>query len=286
MNISYTHESIRLTGRWDTHDPHCATATATGSYIEFAFAGTMALARFDVMTNATPRLHLWVQLDGGAMIETPIDSYLRVVAPEDGVHVCRIIYKGGTEHDRRWFAPLTGKVSFIGVQVEAPATLPADERPIIEFVGDSITEGVLIDMDYPLPGDPISYIDQNNRVWQDDVCATYAWLTAEAMTMRPIMMGYGAVGATYHRQGRGFGKIRLFNLCPAIKRACKGELSKRAARKDLCSERLDSFRKRERGERRAVCKCGVTYLGNTVKNGQLLERGASRKEVCADGADG
>ena len=101
MNISYTHESIRLTGRWDTRDPHCATATATGSYVEFAFEGTMALARFDVMANATPRLHLWVQLDGGAMVETPIDSYLRVVAPTQGVHVCRIIYKGGTENDRR-----------------------------------------------------------------------------------------------------------------------------------------------------------------------------------------
>ena len=201
MNISYTHESIRLTGRWDTRDPHCATATATGSYVEFAFEGTMALARFDVMANATPRLHLWVQLDGGAMVETPIDSYLRVVAPTQGVHVCRIIYKGGTENDRRWFAPLTGKVSFIGVQVEKTAALPADERPIIEFVGDSITEGVLIDMDYPLPGDPLSYIDQNNRVWQDDVCATYAWLTAEAMNMRPIMMGYGAVGTT--RSGMG-----------------------------------------------------------------------------------
>ena len=45
------------------------------------------------------------------------------------------------------------------------------------------------------------YIDQNNRVYQDDACATYAWLIAEMLNMRPIIMGYGAVGVT--RAGMG-----------------------------------------------------------------------------------
>ena len=201
MNIPYTHESIRLTGRWDTRGPKAAVTTAPGSYLEFAFSGRTALARFDVAANAAPRLHLWLQLDGGACIEAPIDSYLRVAAPEEGDHVCRILYKGGTENDRRWFAPLTGKVSFLGVQAEQPLPLPADERPVIEFVGDSITEGVLIDTDFPAPGDVVSYIDQNNRIYQDDACATYAWLTAQALHLRPIIMGYGAVGVT--RAGMG-----------------------------------------------------------------------------------
>ena len=202
MNISYRHESVRLTGRWDTRDPHAAVTTTTGAYLEFAFEGRMALVRFDVTTNAQPYLHLWIQLDGGDMIEAPIDAYLRVCAKEEGTHVCRIIYKGGTEVDRRWYAPLTGKVSFVGVQVEKPAALPADERPIIEFVGDSITEGVLIDMDYNQPEDIITYIDLQLRVYQDDVCATYAWQTAEALGLRPIFMGYGAVGTTRAGQGK------------------------------------------------------------------------------------
>ena len=156
----------------------------------------MALAVFDVLTNAYPRLHLWVQLDGGDMIEAPIDSHLRIVAKHEGQHVCRIIYKGGTEQDRRWYAPLTGKVSFVGVQTEKPIPIPADPRPVIEFVGDSITEGVLIDVDFAGANEPISYIDQNLRCYQDDVCATYAWLTAQALDLRPIFMGYGAVGTT------------------------------------------------------------------------------------------
>ena len=196
MNVPYTHESIRLTGRWDTRDPRVATATATGSYIEFAFRGRMALARFDVLTNATPRLHLWVSLDGGDMIETPIDSYLRVIAKEEGEHVCRIIYKGGTEQDRRWYEPLTGKVSFVGVQTETPLPIPADPRKTIEFVGDSITEGVLIDVDFYAEHGEAYPLDQHNRCYQDDVCATYAWQTAEALDLRPIFMGYGAVGTT------------------------------------------------------------------------------------------
>jgi lysophospholipase L1-like esterase len=72
-------------------------------------------------------------------------------------------------------------------------------------VGDSITEGVLIDVDYYkgfVGAEPASYIDQNNRVYQDDACATYAWLTAERLNLRPIVMGYGAVGATRAGQGK------------------------------------------------------------------------------------
>lgn len=202
MTVSYTHESVRLTGRWDTRDPQVATTTTTGAYIEFAFEGKMALAHFDTMMNASPYLHLWVQLDGGDMFEAPIDSHLRVIAKNDGKHICRIIYKGGAEADRRWKLPLTGKVSFMGVQTEKPIALPPDNRPVIEIVGDSITEGVLIDMDYREGGMPEnSHIDQYKRRFQDDVCATYAWQTMEALNLRPIFMGYGAVGVTRPGQG-------------------------------------------------------------------------------------
>ncbi|MBE6552880.1 MAG: hypothetical protein E7666_00900 [Ruminococcaceae bacterium] len=196
MNVPYSHESIRLTGRWDTRDPHAAVATATGSYIEFAFEGKMALVHFDVSMNATPRLHLWLQLDGGDMFDAPIDSHMRVIAKTEGKHVCRIIYRGGTEQERRWYAPLTAKVSFMGVQTEKPIPIPADNRRVIEFVGDSITEGVLIDVDFAEGGMPAHEISQLNRCYLDDVCATYAWQTAEALDLRPVFMGYGAVGVT------------------------------------------------------------------------------------------
>ncbi len=202
MRVDYRHESVRLTGRWDTRDDRFAETTTTGAYIEFAFEGRMAMAMFDTWANPEPRLHLWIQLDGGAMVQTPIDKYLRVIAPDDGRHVCRIIYKGGAEVHSRWYLPLEGKVSFIGFEAEKAVAIGEDTRKTIEFVGDSITEGVLIDVDYYGDGRPASPIDQHNRTYQDDACATYAWLTAEALDLRPIVMGYGAVGTTRSGQGR------------------------------------------------------------------------------------
>ena len=195
MFVSYRHESIRLTGRWDVREESEAICTAAGSYLDFCFEGRMAVARFNVLTNDQPRLHLWIRVDGGVMTEAPIDTALRIICPEDGLHTVRIIYKGGTEQTARWYAPLRGKVSFLGIACEKPVAIAPDPRKTIEFVGDSITEGVLID------NAPFYENDMLNRPYQDDVCATYAWRTAEALDLRPIFMGYGAVGLT--RSGSG-----------------------------------------------------------------------------------
>ena len=147
MVIPYSHASVRLTGRWK-QEPDRAVTTAPGSYLEFAFSGDMAVIRFDTAINQTPHLHLWIQLDGGDRIETPVDSYLRVCAETPGVHICRVIFKGSIEQTGRWYAPLTGALQFLGIQTEQPAPLMPDPRPVLEFIGDSITEGVLIDTDY------------------------------------------------------------------------------------------------------------------------------------------
>ena len=202
MFVSYKDSSVRLTGRWDTANESYAETTTTGAYIEFAFEGRDALVCFDVDENAVPFSHLWIQLDGGDMFECPLDAYLRVSAKEDGRHVCRIIYKSSVEEFSRWYAPRHGKVSFMGVKVDKPCPIEPDDRMTIEFVGDSITEGVLIDVDYSCTGRPRYDIDQCNRPYQDDVCATYAWLTAERLGLRPIFMGYGGVGTTKGGAGR------------------------------------------------------------------------------------
>lgn len=65
----------------------------------------MAVARFDMETNMHPLLHLWIQIDGGDKTEAPIDSYIRIRTAKPGVHICRIIYKGGTEESVRWYPP-------------------------------------------------------------------------------------------------------------------------------------------------------------------------------------
>ena len=195
MFIPYTDASVRLTGRWGVWN-NTACATAAGATIEAAFRGRMARLQFNLEFNEHPYPHVWISVDGGARVEAPLSPYLRVAAPDDGEHVVTVIYKGSVEMHHRWYQPLIGKIAFRGLEADAPAGLPADERPVIEFVGDSITEGVLIDAECNFNANVWL-----NRPYMDDVTATYAWLTAEALGLRPLMMGYGAVGIT--RSGCG-----------------------------------------------------------------------------------
>lgn len=193
MFIPYSSESVRFTGRFAEYD-NAMTAAAAGSYFEIAYTGDMCVLHFNIDTNVFPFPHLWIQVDGGVKTEVPLDRFLRIQAGE-GEHVAKITYKGGKEILNRWYHPLQGKISFEGFDADAPAALPEDHRKTIELVGDSITEGVLVD-DYRYYDE-----DQTNRVYEDDATATYAYLTAEALGFRTLHMGYGAVGAT--RSGCG-----------------------------------------------------------------------------------
>lgn len=190
MFFSCDSPSIRYTGRY-AKLADAMVATATGSTFEIAFVGDMITLHFDLSGNEHPMPHLWLCLDGGAKFEVPLDRYLRVEC-ESGAHTLTVIHKGAKEIQSRFFHPLVGKISFVGYEAEAEGTLSPDTRKTIEFVGDSITEGVLIDEFYRVDG----WDDQDNRPYQDDVTATYAYLTAKALGLRDLHMGYGAVGVT------------------------------------------------------------------------------------------
>ncbi len=197
MFLNAKHNSIRYIGRWDTAGDNAIT-TAPGAMIEIAYSGKAAVLHFDTYMNMHPYPHIWISVDGGAKVEAPVDRVLRIEAADDGVHLIKVIYKSAVEIHHRWHAPLVGKINFKGVEVDVPATLPEDNRKIIEFIGDSITEGVLIDAFYNFEQD-----DQLNRPNQDDSTATYAYLTAMALDMKPVIMGYGAVGTC----GGGCGSV-------------------------------------------------------------------------------
>lgn len=190
MFIKTTDDAVRFTGRWNVTEDS-ATTTAPGGMIEIAYSGTAAVLHFDLTMNMHPYPHLWVSVDNGAKIEVPVDHVIRVEAPDEGDHVVRVIYKGAVENQHRWYQPLIGKIVFTGVDADAAAVLPEDNRKIIEFIGDSITEGVLIDAFYRY-----DEYDQFNRPNQDDSTATYAYLTAMNLNMKPVIMGYGATGVT------------------------------------------------------------------------------------------
>jgi len=195
MFIPFDDPSVRLTGRFATCGK-AAVATATGSAIEAAFSGKMAVLHFDISNCEYPYPHLWIQVDGGARIEAAIDKYLRIHTDGEGPHIVKVIFKSENECQPRWYQPLVAKLAFEGLDADSPAALPEDDRKTIEFVGDSITEGILIDVEYA----PYEN-DMDNRCFQNDVTATYAHLIAENLNLRKYTMGYGAVGAT--RSGNG-----------------------------------------------------------------------------------
>lgn len=193
MYIHWYDSAVRLTGRWSRNDRNCTTASAPGAYFELAFTGPMLKMEFDMGLNHTPVPHLWVSVDAGAEIEVPLDWFLRVSAGE-GSHIVKVTLKSEIEVASRWYPVLDSCVRFKGAEADGAGALPRDDRRLIEFIGDSITEGVLIDADFtdnkPYP------VDQMNRPFQDDNSATYAALLARALNLRPMFQAYGAVGVT------------------------------------------------------------------------------------------
>lgn len=188
--------AIRYTGRWDITKNTEATTTAPGSYIEFSFKGNYCLLKFDTETNTLPFPHLWIKVDCGAKIEVPLDRFIRIEPETSGTHIVKIIFKSSMEWQHRWYKPLCSKITFLGFEADDIDVLPADNREIIQFIGDSITEGVLINPELNPEKN-----DQKNRVYQDDSTATYAFLTAKALRMRPYIMGYGALGVVQEACG-------------------------------------------------------------------------------------
>lgn len=196
MFFKYDEKSVRLTGRWAKNDNYAVT-TANGSKIEFMFSGKMAIIHFDMVLNEHPYPHLWIQVDDGARIETTVDKFIRISSESNGPHKVTIVCKSSVERQHRWHEPLVARYAFKGFEAEGASDLPEVERRYMEFVGDSITEGVLIDEEYRTGNDD----EVLNRPFQDDSTATYAYLTATDLGFEPLIMGYGAVGLT--RSGAG-----------------------------------------------------------------------------------
>ncbi len=192
MLIDNRSNSLRFLGRWTHCEDGRSITTAPGAYFEFCFKGNSAVMNFDINYSHHPYPHLYIIVDNGAKLEVPIDAMLRIETETNDEHYVQVIFKSSVEQQHRWYYPLEAKVELMNIEVDEEGTLAKDDRKIIEFIGDSITEGVLIDNCHR----PIAGNDTYTGSYQDDSTATYAYLTAKAMNYRPLIMGYGAVGLT------------------------------------------------------------------------------------------
>ena len=195
MKITFDNKNIRYTGRWGLSDEN-ATATAAGAYFEFAFIGKTAVMHFDLTNTHNPNSHLYISVDNSANIEVSLDTFIRVSTNEHRNHIVKVIHKSSIESQNRWKLPLESKISLVDIEFDEIGVLPEDKRPIIEFIGDSITEGISIDTHLVTYSDYVC-----NCVYMNDSTASYAYLTAQALNLRPAIMGYGCLGITSEGSG-------------------------------------------------------------------------------------
>lgn len=134
-------------------------------------------------------------MDNGASVSMPVDSYVRISC-DAGDHTVQVIMKSSSEDQHRWHEPIEAKTVLLGIEADEFLELSPDNRKTIEFIGDSITEGISIDVD-----EGCYYGNEYSMVDFDDSTAGYAWLTAKALNLRPYIMGYGWLGITNYGGG-------------------------------------------------------------------------------------
>lgn len=191
MFLSPDHFLIRYTGRWYV-TPEEVSSTANGNYLEYCFVGDTSVIHFNTEHCQQPFPHVYICVDAGAYIEAPIHGRLRISA-EPGTHTVQLVLKSSLESQNRWTEPLVAKVGITGIEADAFLPLPPDDRPVIEFIGDSITEGTLVDGEDDWTAEKLIYMN--------DALAGYAWRTAKLLNMRPVTMGYGRLGTTIEGNG-------------------------------------------------------------------------------------
>lgn len=188
MIIKANDSHIRYTGRWNVKG-ELATSSANGNYFEFGFVGECAQIAFKTENLVAPFPIIYIIVDNGALVSTPLDRYHRITCESGGKHHVKVMMKSSLEKANRWPHPLQSAVMLIGIEADGFYDLPEDNRPKIEFIGDSITEGIAIDV---IEG--TYHGEEHLPVHYNDSAADYSYLTAKALNFRPYSMGYGRLG--------------------------------------------------------------------------------------------
>lgn len=208
--------SMTFFGRWDLRAPDRATTVNTGSYVLAAFTGDSLQAKFDLSLNNAERPTIAWRIDGGDWHEdeiAPAVSLATGLTP--GNHTAMLMVRGLDEKLSRWKPPLISSVTFLGFDLGSGGNfLPAMAEWVhpklkIEFLGDSITEGVLVQLYLP---------DKKNKCWVTDALGSYSCLTALDLGAQWRQVGFGGTGLAKGGGGGAPGALKTFNFfyqdCP------------------------------------------------------------------------
>lgn len=192
------HCRIRLLGRWNALGaPDRIIAVNPGSSFEFAYEGTSCVLHVDRSLNKVPLPQLWVRFDGEwTKHVVDRDEIVLGEGASCGEHAVWVVVKALSEHQSRWKAPLVGSLTVTGLHLTPGEGVgfvapPRQRKLVLEAIGDSITEGVLV------------HRKGNPQEWTEiaDARLTYAFRTAEALGAEPRIIGFGRQGLT--REGNG-----------------------------------------------------------------------------------
>ena len=179
---------IQLYGRWDRRDADRAITVNSGSHIVARFEGAGASARFDVSKNKAPFPTLAWRIDDQPWQEAEVAATLELARGlEKGPHSLVLFVRDLDEHQPRWSPPLSASVTFLGLDLPEGKLLdpPAEPKLKIEFLGDSITEGVRVHNSEP---------GKTTWPWQGDGRVAYPTQTAERLGAQWRQCGFGRLG--------------------------------------------------------------------------------------------
>ncbi len=201
-------------GRWDLRATKRAVTVNSGSYVRSRFSGTGLRASFDVSVNQPPLPTIAWRIDEGEWHEAEIAPTVKLAdGLSKGPHTVMLMVRGLDEHQNRWTLPLVASVTFTGFglakggKLEEP--LPKWKHPALtmEFLGDSITEGVLVDegragVEKGIP---------RTWPWLSDARQSYAAQTAMTLGAEWRQVGFGATGLVRIGSGKAAGALEAFN---------------------------------------------------------------------------
>lgn len=216
-------------GRWDLRAKERAVTVNSGSYVKARFTGSSLHATFDLSLNKAhcectkdgsfPTI-AW-RIDEGTWQEAEIAASVPLAEGlGSGPHTVMLLVRGLDEHQSRWRAPLVASVTFTGFQTQKlERALSQWKKPklTMEFLGDSITEGVIVNEGRAgvLPGIPFTW------PWLADARQSYAAQTALALGAEWRQVGFGATGLKRAGSGGAPGALEAFDFfhaaCPRDK---------------------------------------------------------------------
>ncbi|MEI7437081.1 MAG: GDSL-type esterase/lipase family protein [bacterium] len=203
--------SVVFSGRWDLRSPARAITVNSGSYLQARFSGASINAIFDLSLNKAPLPTIAWRIDEGDWQESEIAETVRLAGGlQRGSHTLWLMVRGIDEHQNRWTAPLIGSVTLIGLKLPEggkmlkPPGLWKKPPLKIEFLGDSITEGVLVQAGGLGAG-------KTSWPWQTDALHSYPCRTAMLLKAAWRQVGFGATGLNHPGSGGALGALQTFN---------------------------------------------------------------------------